>query len=99
MIALAVSLRVKPGHREPFLTAAALQAESSFAEPGCTYFDVAADTADEHHFVLYELYADQAALDAHRASPHFAAWRASAAEHLVPGSLTVTTAERLLHHA
>ncbi|MET9224440.1 putative quinol monooxygenase [Lentzea sp. NPDC003310] len=100
MIALTVSLRVRPGHREPFLAAIARQAERTFTdEPGCVQFDVAVDGSDDHHFVFYELYTDQAALDAHRTTPHFTAWREAAGEHVVPGSQTNTTAERLLHHA
>ena len=100
MLALVVSLQVKPGHRDAFLAAITKQAERSFTdEPGCRYFDVTVDTADHHHFTFYELYADQAALDAHRAAPHFAVWRQAAGDHVVPGSQVNTIAERLLHHS
>jgi quinol monooxygenase YgiN len=100
MLALVVSLQVKPGHRDAFLAAITENAMRSFTdEPGCHYFDVTVDTADDHHFVLYELYTDQAAIDAHRAAPHFAAWRRAVAEHVVPGSQVNTIAEQLLHHA
>lgn len=99
MIALAVSLQVKPGHRDAFLEAITANAHATFTdEPGCEYFDVGVDTADDHHFIFYELYRDQAALDAHRNAPHFAAWRRAAAEHVVPGSQRNTVTERLLHH-
>jgi quinol monooxygenase YgiN len=99
MLALVVSLQVKPGHRDAFLAAITENAERSFTdEPGCRYFDVTVDTADDHHFVFYELYADQAALDAHRAAPHFAVWRRAAGEHVVPGSQVNTIAEQLVHH-
>jgi quinol monooxygenase YgiN len=100
VLALVVSLQVKPGHRGAFLAAITQNAKASFTdEPGCHYFDVTVDTADDHHFVFYELYTDAAALDAHRAAPHFAAWRAAAAEHVVPGSQVNTVTELLLHHA
>ena len=83
MLALVVSLQVKPGHRDAFLAAITEQAERSFTdEPGCLFFDVTVDTTDDHRFVFYELYADQAAIEAHRAAPHFAVWRAAAAEHV-----------------
>ena len=99
MLALVVSLQVKPGHRDAFLVAITENAERSFTdEPGCLYFDVAVDTTDDHHFVFYELYADQAAIEAHRAAPHFAAWRKAAAEHVVPGSQVNTITQQLLHH-
>ncbi|MEB3370099.1 putative quinol monooxygenase [Saccharopolyspora mangrovi] len=100
MLALVVSLRVKPGHREAFLEAITKNAHSTFNdEPGCHYFDVNVDTTDDHHFVFYELYTDQAAVEAHRAAPHFAKWRKAVAEHVVPGSQHNTLAETLRHHA
>ena len=100
MLALVVSVQVKPGHREAFLAAITENAERSFTdEPGCLYFDVTVDTADDHRFVFYELYTDQGALEAHRAAPHFAVWRKAATEHVVPGSQVNTIAERLLHHS
>ena len=100
MLALVVSLQVKPGHRDAFLAAITEQATRSFTdEPGCRYFDVSVDTTDDHRFTFYELYADQAALDAHRAAPHFAVWRQAAGEHVVPGTQVNTIAERLLHHS
>ena len=100
MLALVVSLQVKPGHRDAFLAAITEQAERSFTdEPGCLYFDVTVDIADDHHFTFYELYADEAALEAHGAAPHFPVWRAAAAEHVVPGSQVNTVAEQLLHHS
>ena len=100
MLALVVSLQVKSGRRDAFLAAITEQAERSFAdEPGCAYFDVTVDTTDDHHFVFYELYADRAALDAHRAAPHFAIWRKAAGAHVVPGSQVNTITEQLLHHS
>ena len=50
----------------------------------------------EIRFVLYELYTDAAAFEAHRAAPHFAHWRTVADRVLVPGS-QVTTRGVLLH--
>jgi quinol monooxygenase YgiN len=40
-------------------------------EPGCVRFDVARSNSDLRIFALYEMYDDQAALDAHFASEHF----------------------------
>lgn len=48
-------------------------AEVVRTEPGCVTFDVNRDIEDDHAFVLYEVYRDQAALDAHVASEHFTA--------------------------
>lgn len=46
------------------------------AEPGNLRWDVWRDQADPSRFVLDELYVDDAAVAAHRASPHFAAYLA-----------------------
>ncbi|MGH2560071.1 MAG: putative quinol monooxygenase [Thermomicrobiales bacterium] len=40
-------------------------------EPGCAMYQVSRSHDDADRFLLYELYADQAAIDAHRATPHF----------------------------
>lgn len=100
MITLTVSLDVRPGHLEDFLAAITENATRSFTdEPGCLYFDVCQDVADELHFVFHEVYADEAAIDAHRRAPHFAVWRAAADEHVVPGSQVNTIAHRIAHHS
>jgi quinol monooxygenase YgiN len=100
MLALVVSLQVNPGHRDAFLAAITENAERPFTdEPGCRYFDVTVDTADDHHFVFYELYADEDAVAAHRAAPHFAQWRQAAGRCVVPGSQVNTLAEQRFHHA
>jgi quinol monooxygenase YgiN len=99
VISLTVSFQVVPGHHDAFVEAIRNQASRSFTdEPGCVYFDVGQDTSDDHHFTLYELYADEAALEAHRSTPHFKVWREAVAEHVVPGSQAVTVASRLIHH-
>ena len=46
------------------------------AEPGNLDYQVFRDPADRSLFVLFERYADEAAFDAHRATPHFSAWLA-----------------------
>jgi quinol monooxygenase YgiN len=99
MIALVVSLDVVPGMLEEFTAAIATNAERSFAdEPGCLYFDVVQDLADDHHFVFYELYSDEDAVAAHRAAPHFAQWRAAADRCVLPGSQVNTLATQRFHH-
>jgi quinol monooxygenase YgiN len=46
--------------------------DASRSEPGCVTFDVSRGTEDANAFVLYEEWRDQAALDEHYATPHFA---------------------------
>ena len=100
MIALVVSLDVVPGRLDEFVEAIGTNAERSFTdEPGCLYFDVVQDLADDHHFLFYELYADDEAVAAHRAAPHFAQWRAAADRCVVPGSQVNTLATQRFHHS
>ena len=47
-------------------------------EPGCLQFNVLQDEQDENVYYFYEVYKDMAALEAHRAAPHYATWRAAA---------------------
>jgi quinol monooxygenase YgiN len=97
MFSLVVQMEVRPGRREEFLAGMAANAEASVRdEPGCLRFDVCSVEGDEHRFLLYELYRDAAAFEAHKASPHFAQWRTVAAQVLVgqvntPGTLLFTT--------
>ena len=48
-----------------------MRALASIAELGCHRFDIHQETKDPTLFLLIEIYADQAAFDAHRNSPHF----------------------------
>lgn len=41
-------------------------------EPGCRRFDVLESNEDENRIILYEIYRDRAAFDAHLATGHFA---------------------------
>jgi (4S)-4-hydroxy-5-phosphonooxypentane-2,3-dione isomerase len=93
MLALVVSLRVKPERREDFLKAAEDDSICSTRdEDGCLRFDVVQDNADPNHFFYYEVYRDEAALEAHTQAPHYARWRAAAAEVLAePGQRITTT--------
>ena len=43
----------------------------SRAEPGCLQYDAHRDRDDPNSFFLFERYVDEAAFDAHGASPHF----------------------------
>ena len=45
------------------------------AEPGCLVYRLHRSAKDPDLFLFYEVYRDEAALDAHRKSPHLAAYR------------------------
>ena len=79
MLAMWVKVRVKPGERERFLKAIEVDALGSERdEPGCMRFNVLQDGQDQNIYYFYEVYRDAAALEAHRAAPHYAVWRAAA---------------------
>lgn len=72
MVILHVTLQVKPEHVAEFLEIARYDAEHSEQdEPGCLRFDVIQDRDNSNRFYFYEVYRDQAALEAHRETPHF----------------------------
>ena len=79
MLAIWVKVRVKPEGRERFLKAIEVDALGSERdEPGCLRFNVLHDQQDPNLYYFYEVYRDEAALEAHRAAPHYAVWRAAA---------------------
>jgi quinol monooxygenase YgiN len=95
MFSLVVQMEVRPHRREDFLAGIAANAASSVRdEPGCLRFDVSASADDPNRFFLYELYTDADAFAAHKAAPHFAAWR-EIAEQVLVGQ--VNTPGELLH--
>ncbi len=57
------------------LVRAALEAivPPSRAEEGCIRYDLHVDLGDHASFIMLEAWRDQAALDAHEATPHFQA--------------------------
>jgi autoinducer 2-degrading protein len=72
MIVLAVKYYAKPGQAEA--VAAALQRMAPLVraqEPGCHLYQVSRLRDNSDLFLLYEQYDDMAAVDAHRATPHF----------------------------
>ena len=79
MLAMWVKVRVKPEGRDKFLKAIEVDALGSERdEPGCCRFNVLQDQRDPNVYYFYEVYRDEAALEAHRAAPHYAVWRAAA---------------------
>ena len=72
MTCLAVTYVIKPGHEEEAIALIRTLTAASRAEPGCRMYQAHRSPTDPLRFFLYEQYDDQAALDAHRNSPHFA---------------------------
>jgi autoinducer 2-degrading protein len=78
MFVLSVDLRIKPGNVESFTARAVENAADSRKEPGCRQFDVLVDLEDPTKILLYEVYADEKAFDAHQQTPHFKKYVAEA---------------------
>jgi autoinducer 2-degrading protein len=87
IIAVSAEWRAQPGHEE---TVRLLMLEAAAAvrqhEPGNLLYVGHQDPADPAHFLFYEQYADQQALEAHRASAHY--------QELVVGKIVPLLAER-----
>jgi (4S)-4-hydroxy-5-phosphonooxypentane-2,3-dione isomerase len=76
MLAMWVKVRIKPDQRQRFLNAIEVDALGSEKdEPGCLRFNVLQDAGDQNVYYFYEVYKDQAAIEAHRAMPHYEVWR------------------------
>jgi autoinducer 2-degrading protein len=79
--AITVAFELQDGTRERFLELIRANAAASVAEePGCYRFDVLTPRAGGNgsaDVLLYEIYADRAAFDAHVKSPHFLAFDAA----------------------
>ena len=72
MICVAVTYVIKPGHEDEAIALFGKLTEPTRTEPGCRMYLAHRSTTDPRKFFLYEQYDSLAALDAHRAAPHFA---------------------------
>ena len=75
---LEVKIRIKPEQVENFMAKLAENAKGARAEPGCKTFDVSVDPNDKTSVMLYEVYADEKAFQAHQETPHFKKYLAEA---------------------
>jgi quinol monooxygenase YgiN len=71
MIVLKVDMLVKPGAEAKCCEYIHILQQHSRKEPGCLLYVGHQSTEDPRKFLFYEQYKDEAALQAHRASPHF----------------------------
>ena len=76
-LVILVRFQVAEGERERFLERVTQNAATSIdREPGCRRFDVLTDEEGRtNEVVLYEIYDDDAAFDAHLQAPHFIEFR------------------------
>ena len=71
MISFIVRMRFAQEDRNNVLEAVRQLAEASRREPGCISYIPHELAGDSSLVMIYEQYRDEAALEAHRASPHF----------------------------
>ncbi|HOW09037.1 MAG TPA: putative quinol monooxygenase [Bacteroidales bacterium] len=62
---------VKPGKEADFISAAKMMIENSNKEEGCLGYMLYQDPYESTNFIFVEKYKNQAAIDAHFASPYF----------------------------
>jgi quinol monooxygenase YgiN len=77
MLLIVGSIRLPPGNLDAARPETRRMTEASRAEDGCLDYVYAEDLLDPGLIHVRELWRDQAALDAHFASEHLAAWRAT----------------------
>jgi len=75
MVIVHVHVRVHSGQEDAFIEATRSNARASLDEPGVLRFDVVRQASDPTRFVLVEVFRDEAAPTAHKATAHYAAWR------------------------
>ena len=75
---LAVNLRIKPENVEKFMAGLLANAREARKEPGCRQFEVLVDPADKTQVMLFEVYDDDRAFEAHQQTPHFKKYVAEA---------------------
>lgn len=90
MLSLSVTLTIVPDQVERFMEAFAPVVRGALdEEEGCLHYELSRSVDEENVFHIYEVYEDEASLDAHRRSAHFLAWSAVADQVLVPNGRSV----------
>ena len=78
MFVLVVNIRIKPEQVARFMPMVLDNARAARKEPGCRQFEVLVDPKDKGKVMLFEVYDDEAAFEAHQQTPHFKKYLAEA---------------------
>jgi (4S)-4-hydroxy-5-phosphonooxypentane-2,3-dione isomerase len=73
----AVDLVIVPSEMPKFLEAIKENGANAVKEPGCREFNITVLGSNPNHVFLYEVYDNEAALEAHRQTPHFKKYQAA----------------------
>ena len=71
MLVLVVWFTVQPGKEERCREIIRVMQEHTRKEPGCQEYVGSQSSENPRNFIFYEVYDDQAALDAHRAAAYY----------------------------
>jgi (4S)-4-hydroxy-5-phosphonooxypentane-2,3-dione isomerase len=77
-LVLQVNIRVKPENLNAFMQKLQENAAAARQEPGCRQFEVLVDPEDKTKLMLFEVYDDQKAFEAHQAGAAFKKYLAEA---------------------
>ena len=95
-LVLQVNIRIKPENVGAFMKQLNENAAAARKEPGCRQFDVLVDPKDRTKVMLYEVYDDEKAFEAHQQTAHFKKYLAEAVSLLASRERQVfTKAENL----
>ena len=75
MVVTCVQIRVRPESVDAFIEASVENHKQSVKEPGNLRFDFVRQAGDPSRFMMYEAYESEAAVAAHKETPHYLKWR------------------------
>ena len=75
----AIELEIVPAELDKFLAAIKENGAASVKEPGCRQFDILVLASNPNTVFLYEVYDNEAAVQAHRTTDHFKKYAATTA--------------------
>ena len=70
-LVLQVNIRIKPENVDAFMSKVIENGRAARSEPGCRQFEVLVDPEDKTKVMLFEVYDDQKAFEAHQAGAAF----------------------------
>jgi (4S)-4-hydroxy-5-phosphonooxypentane-2,3-dione isomerase len=74
-----VELDIVPAEFDKFIEALKENGAASVKDPGCREFNIIVSEKDPHHVLIFEVYDNAAALEAHRATDHYKKYQATVA--------------------
>ena len=77
-LVLQVMINIKPENVDAFMQKVIENGKAARSEPGCRQFDVLVDPDDKTKVMLFEVYDDQKAFEAHQAGAAFKKYLAEA---------------------